>query len=306
MGGVLTTPETPKEPLSAEKAQFRITESTAKGISNVTDIIKAFKDGDADTLRRKSEAANITIDANVIKTFMDYHRKMKEAVSLNEKMDSTTVLAKFKTMDERDIERRLNAAREKYNHGDGKDIAEVKKILSDMTSATRKHEYFEYKYIEMNIFILLFVKKIYATMDGFVGNIMTFNKISEEQRKAQMNDFMKAIIELFKKETDVINPQNFDILVQQVATKFHNDMETSHEKLRTFMVKSANDNQEELKNWINGLDDTVKSVLRNALGTPQQQQQRQQDDDDEQQDGGFVRQHVQLPKAFYELNTKRT
>jgi hypothetical protein len=166
----------------------------------------------------------------------------------------------------------------------------VEDIMKNVTSMKVKHKYFEYKYIELNIFIILFVQHVYATMHGFVGNVIAFNTLRDANREKIVENIMNAMTDILKDAdpTTNVNIKDLTELMGKVKESVKSRDEDMKKKLEG-MVEVSTKN---LSQFLSVLTPELLADIRAAPVVPQGGGQK----------GGFVRDHSRFPQAFYDLS----
>lgn len=167
--------------------------------------------------------------------------------------------------------------------------AGVESIMGNVKSLKVKYKYFEYKYIELNIFLILFVQHVYATMHTFVNNIIEFNKQRDDAREKIIQDTMKLMAGILGEGEQGLNVVDTNTL-RELTTKVQNVMKQKDDAMKQRldeMVKVSTDN---IQGFLSALTDATKGTMQAQLNQQPQQQ------------GGFVRDHSRFPQAFYDLS----
>lgn len=163
-------------------------------------------------------------------------------------------------------------------------------IMNSVQGLKVKYKFFEYKYIEMNIFLILFIEHVYKSLERFITNVVAFNQQRDLVRENLIKDTFSLMMNILTSADLQINPDDFDYitkLMEQLRTHMQTKNNEMEEKMRG-MVEVTTDN---LAGFINALSSATKDGLYQQL-QGQQGQQR----------GGFVRDGSKFPQAFYELD----
>jgi hypothetical protein len=169
----------------------------------------------------------------------------------------------------------------------------VESIMGNVKSLKVKYKYFEYKYIELNIFLILFVQHVYATMHTFVNNIIEFNKQRDDAREKIIQDTMKLMAGILGEGEQGLNVVDTNTL-RELTTKVQTVMKQKDEAMKQRldeMVKVSTDN---IQGFLAALTDATKGDMKEQLNKQGGSKQKQQQ-------GGFVRDHSRFPQAFYDL-----
>jgi hypothetical protein len=159
-----------------------------------------------------------------------------------------------------------------------------------------RYRFFEYKYIELNVFMLLFVQHVYTAMSDFTTQVLAINKLREEDRQNIMKNGFDSINNTLKESGLKLQPDdynNMQKLFTSLQTKLTNQDKEMRDKMDGLMqITTAN-----MSDFVGALS---KSTLDSMVAAGQKQQQTGQ------QQGGFVRGQSQFPQAFYDLGGDTT
>lgn len=173
----------------------------------------------------------------------------------------------------------------------------VDDIIKSVTSIRVKNKYFEQKYIELNIFLILFVQHVYETMHNFVENVIAYNTIRDANREKIVDN----IIETMKKLLGDADPNNtnqnikdVNLLLGQVKESVKARDEQMKKRLDEMVaVSTAN-----LSQFLGALTPQLLGEIKGATPQPQSSS----GGSSQRQRGGFVRDHSRFPQAFYDLS----
>lgn len=182
---------------------------------------------------------------------------------------------------------------------DKKFVEDVNLIGKRITEMKVRYKFFEFKYIELNLFMILLMQHIYSAMDKFVDNVIEFNTLRDANRQAIMKDTVNAMVQILNTANLDLNAKDFEHL-----TKLMDDVRSDiskktielEDKKKMLMTTTS----EELKTLIESLTPSLKENIKNILINPQSQQGGKKKD--YKANGGFVRDHSKFPQAFYDID----
>lgn len=178
-------------------------------------------------------------------------------------------------------------------NGDNKLIVDpLTNIFDTIKELKVRYRFFEYKYIELNVFMLLFVQHVYTAMSDFTTQVLTMNKLREEDRQNIMKNGFDSINNTLKESGLKLQPddyKNMQTLFTNLQTKLTNQDKEMRDKMDGLMQITTNNMSE----FVGALS---KSTLDSLVAAGQKQQQQ----------GGFVRGQSQFPQAFYDLGGDTT
>lgn len=165
----------------------------------------------------------------------------------------------------------------------------VDDIIKSVTSMRVKNKYFEQKYIELNIFLIIFVQHVYETMHNFVENVIAFNTIRDANREKIVNNIietMKQLLEDPNPQNTSDNIKNVNLLLDQVKQS----VQARDDKMKRRLEEMVKVSTQDLSGFLNALTPQLLGDIK-TTPTPTTTQQ-----------GGFVRDHSRFPQAFYDLS----
>jgi len=254
--------------------QMYLENAVRRKMKNVSTTIEAFNRDDANGLLKLFDAYNEAVGSNAVNippevrnTFLKFHQSVLAQISSDAPNRKDEIVKLLKAMADKDVEAKRVELETTANFTQYSPAAKdsVLSILKKIKDAQVKYKYFEFKYIEMNIFLMLFVQKVYQTMDDFIENVMTFNKIRDRSRNDLLNEMFNTITTMFSNIDSAIEPQHFEKLTQSFDTlKERMDVKDKEfeEKLKKHVVNMTNTN---LSEFISGFTDNTKNKLLTAL-----------------------------------------
>lgn len=140
----------------------------------------------------------------------------------------------------------------------------VEEIMNSVKSLKVKYKFFEYKYIELNIFMLLFIQHSYNTIEAFVSNVLAFNNLRDNAREELVKQTLQIMMNIINSADLSIKPEDFEQLSQsmvQLQQTSQNRAVELDKKLQELSTASANS----ISQFVLGLDDTTRQKLQQDL-----------------------------------------
>jgi hypothetical protein len=196
----------------------------------------------------------------------------------------------------------------------------IQKSMSEVTSSIKtirgKYKYFEYKYIQMNMFLILFTKHVHTTVSKFIDESAAFYEAREKYHLVLIHNVVKIFQDQLgdetKKLTDLDTAQ-FSTAIKELTTSVMDSIgkqKQLSEKLKqesladilTFLMQREEDFATDI---IKATDDFKKG----RPVAPAQQQQQQPNrlittpgpTPTTTLRGGFIRDNSLLPQDFFKL-----
>ena len=289
-------------------------------ISEVSDIFSAFSKDDHNKLLRYVDSINQSLKMSGNETFelsepikkslMEFHNAiltgLDTATMSDEGKDakyveimsnkSNNMESIFKILGDhygKDLEEKKNFIMRSQGIADSKEMqGNIETIMNSVKGLKVKYKFFEYKYIELNIFLILFIQQVYKSMDAFVNNIVAFNKQRDFTREQLIKDTLKIMLDVLTAADLQINPNDFDHITGMMdKLKIH--MDKKNNELDTKMRDLVDVTSNNLSGFLDAMSDTTKKQMYEQL---------KEDPRIESMRGGFVRDGSMFPQAFYDLD----
>lgn len=153
----------------------------------------------------------------------------------------------------------------------------IKNILNNINNMNVKHKFFEYKYIQVNLFLIIFIQHVMATMQNFIEKVSYYSILRDAKKKDGVDALIKVLIDILNDPRVQLDPANFD-MINDMSKKINKDIQDNQkkitEKINTIKESSFND--------------IVKFLYTNAF-TDSTKQQSPPSSSFNNKRGGFVR-----------------
>lgn len=148
----------------------------------------------------------------------------------------------------------------------------IKNILNNINNMNVKHKFFEYKYIQVNLFLIIFIQHVMATMQNFIEKVSYYSILRDAKKKDGVDSLIKILIDILNDPRVQLDPANFD-MITDMSKKINKDIQ---------------DNQKKITEKINNIkeasfNDIVKFLYNNAFTDPKTQNYSSN------KRGGFIR-----------------
>jgi hypothetical protein len=213
----------------------------------------------------------------------------------------------------------------------------VKVILGNVKALKVKYKFFEYKYIQLNIFMIVFVQYVYNSMTKFIVDIIAYNQARDAIRQEMTRKIFKATQEILGASDVELKPQDA-AAINKMISSLQERVQKDQREIQDLSLRVKNNSMSDLLNFILTSDDALASHVMSSVdkyrqeknipiqsqqnpnqnpaklqGEQQkqnqqkfnQQPQKQQVDPPkinlQSQNGGFIRDMSMMPQAFYKL-----
>lgn len=296
--------------------QNEIIKDVNLNIQKVTELVQGLNNNDFNKLKNYAEQYNnqisnpqMQIPSDVINSMMTFHEKILKNLNVQSGEQLVELLSNPESNNMKQlIDVNTTDLLKQVNSIGNESFKEpLNKIFGNIFTLKMRYKYFEYKYIEMNIFILLFVQKVYELMDSFTNNILEYNKTRDESREKMITDFLNLMVNIMSASDLQLDANGFNQInkmMENIKTDLSNKEKDLNEKLGKVTEGVTNNLSMLIQNLttsdIKTLSETDKIKLKSLLDQPS----TSQGSSSNRFFGGFVREGSSLPKEFYNVSKK--
>jgi len=241
MGGMQSKPEI-KDP-SAEKknpnAEFKdltvvVDDGIKKKLTELGEYVSIFNSNDVKPLIKIVKDYKINLEtstgqrfnfANIDNSVGQFHRELLEKISTDnenisaeEKDKKFSELLKSKALpdylknmyDVRLSKLKTKILEDPIVSKDTEMKNNIGQILTDITGIKSKYKYFEYRYIQLNLFLIIFIQHTYNTMDNFIKSILAYTVNRDKMREDSLRDLINLLLKIMKEAELNITQKDFE------------------------------------------------------------------------------------------------
>lgn len=299
-------------------SQNEIIKDVNLNIQKVTELVQGLNSNDFNKLKNYAEQYNnqlsnpqMQIPQDVINSMMVFHEKILKNLNIQSGEHLVELLSNPESSNMKQlIDVNTTELMKQVNSIGNENFKEpLDKIFGNIFTLKMRYKYFEYKYIEMNIFILLFVQKVYELMDSFTNNVLEYNKNRDESREKMMTDFLNLMVNIMSASDLQLDANGFNQInkmMENIKSDLSNKEKDLNDKLGKITEGVTNNLSLLIQNLTTGdiktLTETDKTKLKSLLD--QSTTSQGQGSTSNRFFGGFVREGSSLPKDFYNVSKK--
>ncbi len=299
-------------------SQNEIIKDVNLNIQKVTELVQGLNSNDFNKLKNYAEQYNnqlsnpqMQIPQDVINSMMVFHEKILKNLNIQSGEHLVELLSNPESSNMKQlIDVNTTELMKQVNSIGNENFKEpLDKIFGNIFTLKMRYKYFEYKYIEMNIFILLFVQKVYELMDSFTNNVLEYNKNRDESREKMMTDFLNLMVNIMSASDLQLDANGFNQInkmMENIKSDLSNKEKDLNDKLGKITEGVTNNLSLLIQNLTTGdiktLTETDKTKLKSLLD--QSATSQGQGSTSNRFFGGFVREGSSLPKDFYNVSKK--
>lgn len=136
----------------------------------------------------------------------------------------------------------------------------VKTILGNVKSLKVKYKFFEYKYIQLNIFMIVFIQYVYNSMTKFIVDVIAYNQVRDAFRQEMTQKIFDATKQIMTASDIQIKPQDADS-VNRLIQGLQDKVKRDQEEIQEMSSKLKNNSMADLLNFILKSDENLASHI---------------------------------------------
>lgn len=145
----------------------------------------------------------------------------------------------------------------------------IEPIFDTITKLKVKYKFFEYKYIELNMFMIMYIQTSYDVLQDFIKNTIAFNQLKEENRDNLINEAFASLNNVFA-SADLASTPADEKNLKDIMNKVKQNIKEKDEEMNKKLDKIIKVSQGEMTGFVEALSKTTQSALRTELNKPQQ------------------------------------
>jgi uncharacterized protein (UPF0305 family) len=129
----------------------------------------------------------------------------------------------------------------------------VNSIFDGLTGLKSKYKYFEYRYIQLNLFLIIFIQHTYTIMDNFINTVLAYTITRDRAREESVKELIDLLLKIMKSAELNINQKDFEA-IDQLMSVIQNQIKDKEVKLD----KAINEAR------TGALDEMLKVIVNNS------------------------------------------
>jgi hypothetical protein len=160
---------------------------------------------------------------------------------------------------------------------DAKLKSNIESILNNITGLKSKYRYFEYQYIQLNLFLIIFIQHTFHTLDKFIGTVMSYTVNQNNERSDSIRKLVDLLINIMNQANLQLDQENFDAidnmmnLVESEIKKKQGSLQKAIDNARVEamdeMIRNLVNAEEYMKRSATGAVEE-SSTMDDSYGTP--------------------------------------
>ena len=168
---------------------------------------------------------NQQITSSELNTNQNYQDQLKTELKDTKNLINTRLPAVTKNLITTEVDKLLN---DNLVKKDPVVRGTVESILGSIIGLKSRYSFFEYKYVQMNVLVMVIIQNLYNIMITSIKNIIDLHTQQSKQRDQDLNNILKLILGLLNSSQLSITPEDFDkinLLVNNVKEQSIKDAE---------------------------------------------------------------------------------
>lgn len=282
-------------------------------------------------------------DLNNVKTFVGkFHQELLEKISkdfpdINEQEKQAKLSEKLRDKSLPDYLRniydnklgdlRTEILKSPLVQKDSKMTTNIERIFTDITGIKSKYKYFEYRYIQLNLFLIVFIQHTFNTMDKFINSVLAYTVQRDTFRNDALRKLIDLLLQIMRQAELDIDQKDFES-IEALMSVVEGSIKDKQVKLNQAVEKARVEALDEMLKLVMAHHDVFSDRIADDFGSPDTSnafvQQygtpnklsrpptgpsslrpnapRPSSQMGDEMFGGFLRDHSRLPQAFYEIN----
>jgi hypothetical protein len=273
MGSQTNKPEEQKNDISME---IVLDKGVKQQIDKLSEYISLFNSNDVKPLLQVVKDYKINLETSTGKTFdlnnidtvlSKFHKELLNKISrdypeLNEQEKASKVSETLKDKGLSEYLRtiyddKLGVLKEQIlkNPVVSKDTqvaSSIQNIFTDITGLKSKYKYFEYRYIQLNLFLIVFIEHTYSTMENFINTVLSYTVTRDKMRQDSLKELINLLLRIMREAELDIDQKDFET-IDQLMSVIKKQIKNKQVKLGEAVEKAK----------VGALDEMMKLITAN-------------------------------------------
>lgn len=140
----------------------------------------------------------------------------------------------------------------------------VKTIMGNVKSLKVKYKFFEYKYIQLNVFLIVFIQYVYNTMSKFIVDVIAYNQTRDAIRQEMTKKIFKATQDILGSSELQMKPEDADAINKMIAN-LQQKVQKDQYEIQELSNKLKTNSLSDLLNFVLTSDETLASHIMDGV-----------------------------------------
>lgn len=268
--------------------QFTAPDGIVEKIKGLGDVIGFFNDNDTTSIesfidtynKQVSVKEQIDLGPEIKGMMMGFHNQLLQVIDgqligatpsekqqvlkskLKDNKQLNEMLRMYYNQQLQDVEKRvLNDEMVKSNP----EITEtVRVIMNNVKSLKVKYKFFEYKYVQLNVFMVVFIQYVYNSMSKFIVDVTAYNQARDAIRQEMASKIFKATQEIMGASDMQLKPQDAEA-INRMLTNLQEKVQKDQKEIQDLSGQLKNNSLADLLNFVLTSDETLASHIMEGV-----------------------------------------
>jgi hypothetical protein len=140
----------------------------------------------------------------------------------------------------------------------------VRVIMNNVKSLKVKYKFFEYKYIQMNIFMIVFIQYVYNSMGKFIVDVIAYNQARDAIRQEMTQKIFKATQDIMGASDMQLKPQDAES-INRMISNLQEKIQRDQKEIQELSGQLKNNSLSDLLNFVLTSDETLASHIMEGV-----------------------------------------
>lgn len=140
----------------------------------------------------------------------------------------------------------------------------VRVIMNNVKSLKVKYKFFEYKYIQMNIFMIVFIQYVYNSMGKFIVDVIAYNQARDAIRQEMTQKIFKATQDIMGASDMQLKPQDAES-INRMIVNLQEKIQRDQKEIQELSGQLKNNSLSDLLNFVLTSDETLASHIMEGV-----------------------------------------
>jgi len=294
-------------------------------IKGLGDVIKHFNENDTTSIegfidnynKQVSDKEKIDLGPEVKSLMLSFHNQVLEVIDsqlgANSTPEEKQAVLKAKLKDNKQLNEMLKMYYDKklmdfetkvFSDETVRDNPEVmstvSNIMNNVKSLKVKYKFFEYKYIQMNVFLIVFIQYVYNSMSKFIVDVIAYNQTRDAIRQEMTKKIFEATQKILGASDIQMKPEDADT-INRLIFNLQQKVQKDQTEIQELSGKLKNNSLSDLLNFVLTSDETLASHIMEGVdkyksSKPINAQQNKGNQQNQQQKTQYIQGQYQGPK----------
>lgn len=270
---------------SIDEKKMIVDQVVVDNITNLSGLLKEFSSNDTNAIVQRiknMEEFKGKIPDNILDRVSKVHESLLDTIDSNlsveekkKRMETDTGLANYI---QQYVGKDLDAKMKDYLENPFiKNDPIVKSSMEDVTNSIKqirsKYKYFEYKYVQLNMFLILFTKHVYQTVNRFMNETSAFYEAREKYHLVLIHNVIKTFQEQLGAETKQLTDLDTSKFTDSIGELSKSIMDTITQQ-KNFAEKQKQDSLQEILKFLMTQEKSFAEEIIKGVDSYKSEQQK--------------------------------